>query len=897
MFPALGKPELFERLAAGHAGGITVVTPNLRLARELARAFDAGQRARGLAVWETADILPLAAFVERLYGDALYSEGAPGLPRLLGPEEEALLWEDVVRASAAGEGLLAAHETARLAREAWALVQAYGLGEKLARGAKDEDAEAFAGWAARFAARSAKDGLTDAARLPDVVRERLDAPRREGNGTPSARLRLPKTLVAWAFERTTPQQRALLDALAARGIAVIEGAPAPRASRALRCAYADARAEIAAAAHWACARLEANPEARVGVVVPALGIMRRQVLRVFARALDPGGALAAPPFNLSLGEPLAAQPLVAHALAILELGGRELDCGRASLVLRSPFVAGAEAEAASRATADARLRRRAGPRIALDALAQSLEGAPQLARLLARYAEYRRERLFEARAPRAWTEAFDGALKLFGFPGERRLSSAEYQAQARWTLLLAEFGRTGRISGAIGFREAQARLAQMAAEVLFQPESGEAPIQVLGALEAAGLEFDHLWVSGLSDEAWPLRAAANPFVPLALQREAGVPGAGPAETLADARAHTAGWLAAADEVVISYPAREGDRALSPSALVLEVKEGVPDFARAPSWRDLIHASRRIERIDDARAPAFDASGPARGGASVLRDQAACPFRALARHRLASEALEAPHAGLDAMERGVLVHRVLAGVWGELRTKSALDAISGEALDALLAKAAGDAVARMRRERPAALAARFAAIEAERLARVAREWLGIERARGEFEVVAREDAREIAAGPLRLKARLDRVDATANGRIVVDYKTGEAKLGRMLGVRPDEPQLPLYLVAAEPEAAAVAFAQLRAGDMRFVGLAREAEVLPGARTPDAVRAGAEADWPAQVKFWRREIDRLAQDFADGNAAVDPKDGLESCRYCDQQPLCRVHERLGGTGDGE
>lgn len=887
MFSELAKPELLERLAVGHVAGITVVTPNLRLARALAAEFDRGQGSRGLVSWETPDVLPLAAFAGRLYEDALYSEGAQRLPRLLGPVEEALLWEDIVQGSDAGAGLLAAYETARLAREAWALVQAYGLQAKLARALKDEDADAFAGWAARYAARTTKDGLTDAARLPDVVREQLDAPR----------LRLPKTLVTWAFERMTPQQRALLGALAGHGVAVVAGTPAPRASRAVRCAYPDLRAELAAAARWARARLEANPDAAVGVVVPALGIVRRQVARVFARTLDPGGALDAPPYNISLGEPLAAQPLVAHALAMLELGGRELEFERASLVLRSPFIAGAEAEAAPRATADARLRRRAGPRVALDELAESVQDAPQLARLLERYAAYRRERMFEARAPRAWAEAFDGALKLFGFPGERTLSSAEFQAQARWTALLAEFGRTERVSGTIGFREAQARLARMAAETVFQPESGHAPIQVLGALEAGGLEFDHLWVSGLSDEAWPLRAAPNPFVPLALQREAGVPGAGPAETLADARTHTAGWLAAADEVVISCPSREGDRALLPSALVLEVSEGVPDFARAPSWREAIHASSRLERIEDARAPAFDASKPGHGGASLLRDQSACPFRALARHRLASESLDAPHAGLDAIERGILVHRVLAAIWGALKTKAALDSISGDALDALLANAANEAVARMRRGRPSALAGRFAAIEAGRLTRLAREWLEVERTRGAFEVIAREDAREIAAGPLRLSARLDRVDATPGGRLIVDYKTGEAKLGRMLGTRPEEPQLPLYLVAAEPDAAAVAFAQVRAGDMRFVALAREADLLPRARTPGAVRAGAEADWPAQVAFWKHEIDRLATDFARGEATVDPKDSLASCRTCNQQPLCRVHERIGAAEEDE
>ena len=65
---------------------------------------------------------------------------------------------------------------------------------------------------------------------------------------------------------------------------------------------------------------------------------------------------------------------------------------------------------------------------------------------------------------------------------------------------------------------------------------------------------------------------------------------------------------------------------------------------------------------------------------------------------------------------------------------------------------------------------------EVITRIAREWLEIERARGEFEVFAREDAREIAAGPLSLKARLDRVDDSSSGRVVIDYKTGRAQLG-------------------------------------------------------------------------------------------------------------------------
>ena len=56
------------------------------------------------------------------------------------------------------------------------------------------------------------------------------------------------------------------------------------------------------------------------------------------------------------------------------------------------------------------------------------------------------------------------------------------------------------------FAEAFAFLQRLCATTLFQPESPDAPIQILGVLESAGLRFDCLWVSGLTDEAWPMQA-------------------------------------------------------------------------------------------------------------------------------------------------------------------------------------------------------------------------------------------------------------------------------------------------------------------------------------------------------------------------------------------------------
>ena len=52
---------------------------------------------------------------------------------------------------------------------------------------------------------------------------------------------------------------------------------------------------------------------------------------------------------------------------------------------------------------------------------------------------------------------------------------------------------------------------------------------------------------------------------------------------------------------------------------------------------------------------------------------------------------------------------------------------------------------------------FAELERERLAKLAREWLEVERARPPFEVAALEEKRTLAVGGLELNGRIDRID--------------------------------------------------------------------------------------------------------------------------------------------
>lgn len=912
-FPQVLLPEIFADHDAGSRVGVTVITPNRRLATVLKREFNKARTVERMSAWESADILPISAFIERIYEDALYSREALHLPILLTPAQEQVLWERAVSRWTADTALLSVAEAARLAREAWELAHAWRLIQRLGSYPLNEDGKAFQEWSGHYEQMTSRGRHTDGARLCDLVSE-LCKINEVGK---------PKQLVCYGFDIVTPQQARLLVRLEEVGCEVMVApllpqSPSqsmPRRQRNLdvqRRVYDDHNEEIRCAAVWARERLEAYGTARIGVVVPQFSEHRSTIMRIFNSVMEPdvrrslsGAAKPIPPFNASLGMALISYPLVEAAFLILELGDGQIEFERVSLLLRSPFLGGGETELFHRAQLDAELRKRAEPMINLERLLILIEReragttCPVLVKNISAYAEFCKAKLPGSQAPSKLARVISEILRIVGFPGERELDSSEYQTLKKWQEVLAGFAVLDSVMPRTTYSMALLRLRHMAADVLFQPETPDVPVQILGVFEAAGMTFDHLWVMGLSDEAWPSQPRPNPFLPVELQRAAGLPQGSVDASLELASRLTDAWLTAADEVILSHP-RHGDdhdvRELAPSPLIANIAIGeleLPDYA---SHCDLIHGARRLERVKDDDVPAVQVGSGAKGvagGTAVIKDQAICPFRALAIHRLGAEGTKTPRSGLDAMERGTLVHHMLAQVWSQLKTRSALDAIDPEDLEAMLMHSAKEAVARVQRTRPAALSARFALTEQRRLVRLAREWLNEDKKRAGFTVVAIEDKRTIEIGGFTLTTRLDRVDELDDGRrIVIDYKTRAPFAGSMLGERPEEPQLPLYLVTAELEAVAVAFAQVKTGEMRFTALSRDSDLLPGAKAFSESRQGDQyGSWEELVAAWRMNLANIAADFFSGHAKVDPKKYPHTCRNCDVRSLCRIYERAG------
>lgn len=868
----------------------------------------------------------------------------PPLPTLLSASHEQVIWEGIISRSQEGHELLQIGPTARQARLAWALLRQWRLTlDRLVEPLPD-DAAAFRRWAEEFRKLCAQHHWADEARLPDLVAGFF----RDGLLTPPARL------LGIGFDDPPPQFRELFEAA---GCELVAPPAAPEPRRARRASFADTSAELEAAARWARALLE-NAAARTGsgagdcaggpliaVVVPDLAERRAEVERVFADLLHPGMALPSvktPPsrrlYNISLGYPLIQVPLIRSALLLLELAGaEEAPVERVSSALRSPFPSGFQEEQTSRALVDAALRKNGRLTTTLEEVRRACRrvGAAQcreLRRGLVVFWRTRRRnaRQPEFRSPAAWASEFSQTLEELDWPFGRDPDSAEHQARNRWFGLLEQLasldsvidsGPEAERSGRISRSAALARLRQFASEAVFQPEGpSDAPVQILGLLEAsAGMVFDHLWLAGLHDEAWPGPSHPNPFLPVEFQRRHQMPHASPDWELAFARRVTERLLESAPDVVVSYPEREGDRDLRPSPLIADLeqavcaasgtREGLPRSA-VPLLGDHLFAARALETVVDVpHVPMRDGElGRLRGGTRIFTDQAACPFRAFARHRLGARGLEPCTAGPAPADRGVMVHRALERLWGLIGSWEVLAGSTSEQL-ADLAESAARAAARESFRNPRS---RLARLEVERLRRLLLEWLWIEKNRAPFTVVRRESERMVCFGGLTVKTVIDRVDRLADGSLVIiDYKTSRPDVRDWFGERPTEPQLPIYCASCDdsvdPDAdgveetasnvAAVAFAQIRTGEMRFHGITRsESPLLPGVEHySQREEAACFPTWEDLVLAWNRELHSLGETFRDGHVRIAPKQGRDTCRNCDLAPLCRIHELAAGETD--
>ena len=895
------------QVAAALAQGAIVLTPNLRAARHWTSRVNAlGTPEQGAV---PPKILPWGGWTAALYQQTLVAGVNDRV--LLNPVQTAALWDDVV-GHTDDKTLRSLRSLAALCEQAHSLLHRYGGVSRLLhlREASvrqlSPDARQFRLWMAQVEARCVAEGLLPAPALESALSETLRAghfaPAGESPGQHSLPpLALAQSYLLLGFHRLTPAQELLRQALLGQGAAVEftgahfdEDRPEPANPTLLRAP--DSRGEYLSLAHWLRGKLEDTlATVPIAVVVPDLEASRpaleRALREVVAPELQDVAARRAAPWEFSTGLPLSSMPMVAHALLLIQWTGAPLTVASVSELLRSPFVSlGITSDLAGQLDAAIlRDNRRLRPEWTIPALLRRCgDRFPAMTNLLRGWHARYQEQLRGQKTYAAWVSVARELLRDAGWPGPREQKSEDFQLAERWNELLDQISSLDLFGKPVHFSEFIAQVEQWARQTTFAPENTGAPVQFVTPAEAAGSTAAHLWCAHADEPRWSGKRSPHPLLPWPLQAELGMPGVDPASDCAEARADLDRLQRSAGDVTFSYAETDENGELRPSTLVKELP-GLT-LQTAPPALDALPTAALDEVEDTDPLPALP-DGTLRGGVGVLQSQAACAFRAFAERRLFSTALENSDLGMDARQRGSLLHAVLESFWKETRTHARLlELLSRDDLRETLLRHI-DVQVRSGTEDLWSLA--YLEVQRTRLCNLLMRWLEHESARRPFEVLdAERQVKGVEIGPLRMDVRVDRIDrvTTEDGTalVLIDYKTGTADVSSWLGGRPEEPQLPLYAVAAGlGDVRAIAFGRVKPGrkNLGLRSFPQKSDLLFHGDAGNDPESFAE-----QMENWNDILESLAADFHAGTATVGPREYPATCTYCEQRMLCRLNPEL-------
>jgi len=922
-----------------NAENIAIVTSTERAARRLQHGYTEEQLTGGSSGWRSPEILAWKSWLATLWdAGALH-----GLEKrlLLTDFQELALWQKIVANDEAAQKTISLGTLAETAQKTWKEMQRHEIRLDRLNGNETLDVKYFQRWAGSFEKLCRESFFLPSSQLEEAISQWVLSPK----------LSFPKEIYLVGFDRIVPSQLRLIDALRQRSIAVrfVELAPpgtSPTA-HAIICSQTT-EDEIASVAHWTRERLLRDPEQQIGILVPSLETTRNAIDAIFRRVLAPSTMEVRSddsklPYEFSLGIGLRRMPPIQTALLLLLWLNRAVTTEDVSwLLVHGCFGEGFDVSRDPRGVLDRKFRERKfqlGESVSFAAIRRWLAQTGN-ADIVASFRKtldniFRTSKGAAIEKPRSfaeWREIIEGLLATAQWHLLAPQISADYQLLQRWNSVLDSFASLTSVSGPVSFAIALETLEHIVSQTLFTLHTSNAPVLIVGVAESAGLVFDAAWWINANTGAWPAQGKPLPFLPWTLQRQAHMPHADAKEDYAFALRTTKRILECADVVNVSFSLQQDATAdvnsyipapnIALAPLVCEIWPTTPiEHAARFSFEDFQDSQNnsaecdRLESIDEEAAIPLHGSA-VRGGVRFLELQAACPFRAFAELRLGARCLETAPNGISTRDQGSVIHAVLDQFWKQVQTQQALLTMPQPELRANLQRYIDAALAEFSAAAEEPWQKHLLSVEAERLLSRLSEWLEVERQRPEFTVVSTEtDLKNSELGGVHFHCRVDRMDRVEQGIALLDYKTGKVDRKSCEGDRPDQPQLPSYAVLHRRSAgmddplAGIAFAGLHPQKVGLNAIRSlpsvfkkgEEGFVEDAESRKTLRIDPFNLTSAQMRdvenIWRETLTRLAEAFRAGLAMVDPKKHAQTCKYCEQNLLCRIRETTVLGDDAE
>ena len=848
---------MYDWLDAALHDSSQVLTASSRLARVLKAEYSDQQLAAGKLAWRSPSIQSWQDWLGSLVGGA---EDQESLPTTINSYQSRCLWQRCLRREI-GDPLINIAMLARQSQDSWSRLQEWRVPLRdCQQRARSRDQQLFVRVANSYQSILNREGWVDEAGIANLVTDLI----RQG------RVAVPARLTLAGFDRLTPALEVVLGALRDAACAVDQVAPPVQAAQVTLCTAETNDTELRSAGAWAKDELSRAPHLRLAVVVTHLERDAQRCLRLIKEGLIPGWQNAGPTQNavidISYGIKLANFPAISTALLALRWLHSDLSARDVCYLLRSTLLAPESDD--ERIRLETRLRklpdRSWSPRMLLAELTawrKTADGGDALDYVLKIAGQ--RDTLPARQSPKDWVSTFNEALQELDWPGREPLDSAEFQLINRWRELLNDVARLSLVNSLMTASEALGHLSSIAAEVVFQPEAKGAVLQVIGPLEAAGMEFDKLWVTGLSANNWPPPGRPLSLVSRDLQRDYGMPDADPGDTREYSERVIGRLAASGTQTTFSFAQTEKDVQQSVSGLLTALEPALADVTADPGWN--------AKTLQAAASPSLVASDPIpgvrddeiiAGGAATIQRQIQEPLAAFVHGRLAVRMLSPIASGLTASVRGSLIHSALHHLYADCPSSDDIRAWSSESIGKRSSNAVRAAFRSHERNADSVLRI-LLGLEKARVMHLLQGVIALDTERGKFQIKSVEKQVEASIGGIDIRVRIDRVDCDDDGAILIlDYKSGSPK--RLLDGNGDPKDIQL-----------VVYAMALAGPVSGIGL-----LNVDTRSIELDQAGRELspklDWDDAFSRWKEKVALAAGEIAAGDVRVNAFQTTQAAR---------------------
>lgn len=883
-----------------------VLVPTRSLVNALQEQYASYQVSEGNTVWETPNILVWQDYLRLLWqhNKHQYADNY----KLTSAQQSLLIWQRIIKDSKYNETeltLLNVQQTAKAVHKSWRLMQDWLISEQELANNHDADSKQFLLWIERYQTLCQNKRWLDGSLLAKKLLQQHSTPFEQ--------------LIWYAWDLKTGIQQQFSELYQSQGKQVTDNTMTDVSDSAKQVEYvkyANEEQELKTVLQRARHIIETEPQASIALVIPDLTERRNQVEAMAKQVFYPGQTplevqSVNKAYRFSLGNAFAQWPQINTALSVLELLKNSASFNEISALLRNGHLPHWRNLQIDCIYLERWLKQKNCRRLSVHNLQYELHECLSFNQQYQRpFIESALSEKFDLaiefinqlqqqeklKSLKQWRETFSEWLTLWGWR-DNQLNSVQYQVYERWEIVLEEYAGLDAVQAPVELRRALEILNHLCRESVFSPQAGVSPLLISGIFEAIGQPVDYLLLTGMSDN-YPPQDKADAFIPRSLLRKAHYPEADAESAFMQAEKVIKSLQHYAHNISVSFAVSSSGK--DDKQQLMSPLFRTQSFQSVPLLDNNQQPIIQLQNYQDTQGPAWPANLKPDGGSRIFENQSVCQFKAFVSHQLGLERAEEPEFGLNAMDRGNIVHELLERLWNTLKSSSALHTMNEQESDKLIEKTVSDYLqqehSHYQFDRKQLLK-----IEQPRLIRLLKQWLEVERSARKmgFTVSATEQRRDSQFAGVPFRIIIDRIDTLDDGsQLIIDYKTGSSdKPADWIGERPKKPQLPLYLTALmadgdyQQQIAGISYGRVRYNDAQYAGFAEHNNIADKIGLPKEKYKPKE--WQQQVQEWQQVLQQLAQDFLAGKAEVNPVD--ESvCQYCELESVCRINQ-LRSTRD--